>query len=525
MEQARKWWEKSFPDSVITGAGLPKIDTMKLFWESIFPPLALLSDYITNTDQYWKKMQRIMTQMSDNQDIPCPFQKLKLFILAFYEFVQKIDLSLNSKSKKLDYLQLIKFLECMPKSYEPHSLIWNIPAAVGHPESLLVLLDLLHTSKHWIWNALMNCDGVDDLLFDRLSPYISPLSKYSNSELKYYKLLAIDIVTITFMHNPRFPDPFDSLFSRYLNVMKNGSVEESIHCFRSLTLIFEKLRSQIGTGHLCNYMKDFAGTAISIHFLRRMFVTFLLSLKLPNLSVSFISRLLLQNNPDHNDIDFITTHLIPNNNHEKHTSIVLKMLSLAVTDMIISRSIIKSLNSLRKLFDSHIPIICTFIQNAVGFVIIAQANETCARHVSMIFDLLKALLNLNQDWLKNEVMKGAAILLASQKVPLAFANSLKPSMHCDKAELVKWEKMANNISFNDMMLLIENIKDDKGQKPAPPTIGVRSAPPRNFPKPIPGPSMSSHVPKAKPKGREVMKPFVRNSQSKYLRSTYRSNQS
>ena len=161
----------------------------------------------------------------------------------------------------------------------------------------------------------------------------------------------------------------------------------------------------------------------------------------------------------------------------------------------------------------------------------------------MIFDLLKTLSNLSHEWLRNEVSRGAAILLASQKVPLAFVNSLRPSMHCDKSELIKWEKLSIDSKINVKTLLSEkdilNITPNKYNKenlpavtnkakinnsysahPKPPLDGTRSAPMRN--QRISQKGNISSI--SKSKSREVKKPQVKASQSKFFQN-YRENQS
>lgn len=538
---AQNWWDANFSSSLDNNRQLPDPDFMPSFWQKKFPIFSLLSDSITNTDQYWKRIQRIMSQMSfSNNDIPCPFQRLTQFVPAFYYFVQKLD----PKSIK----QLLIFLECMPKSYDTQTILWNIPSAIKDPQTFLNLLDTLFTTKHWIWNALINCDGGSGLFFDRFLPYITPISDELSKDIKNFHFIVIDIVFSVFMSQPSFPDSFDSLFPNFLRILQKGNPEQSIHCFRLLTNLFKLHCSSFPTESFSTYLKDFSEAAVTNPILKPFVGPFALSLHNHSLSIIFLAQLYLKNSPNQNDILFIENNLM--NTQENPNSIILRILSLCITDKIYCSSYLHLLKAVKLLLSSNIPSVSNFVQNIVGFVIIAKSRNSKHRTVSMIFELLKTLSNLGYEWIRNEVSHSAAILLASQEVPLAFVNSLKPSMHCDKSVLIKWQKLASDSSFDIKSLLQEtsnlnnasnnksnnvmtaiatsnNLNDSKCKvnsscpiHPKPPITGTRSAPMRN-PRASQRGKISSF---SKTKSREVKKPLVKAPSNKFFQNV-RDNQS
>lgn len=532
----QKWWDSTFSSS-LTRNGLPDPDTMSLFWQKIFPIFSLLSDNITNTDQYWKRIQRIMRQMSSKIDeVPCPFQRLKQFIPTFYQFTQELD------PKSIS--QIFTSLECMPQSYDPQTILWRIPSVIEDPQIFLTILDSLHSSNHWIWNAVVNYDGGCDLIFDRFLPYLIPISDEVPSNIKKFHIITINLIISILTNCSRLPDTFDNFFSSFLLILKKGSPEQSIYCFRLLSDVFKSNRSFFLAEQLSNYVQEFAESSISNAILKPFVGSFVLSLNIPSLSIIYLSNLILKNKPDHNDILFIEHNLLCSN--EDASPIILKLLSLSTTDKIYCTVYLHAINTLKPLLSSYNSSISSFIQRAVGFVVIARSHNSKHRTVSMIFDLLKTLTSLGHEWLRNEVSRGASILLASQKVPLAFVNSLRPSMHCDKSELIKFEKMAIDSKLNIKTLLSEidtlNITPNKSNKeklnminssqskgkisnsysvhPKPPIVGTRSAPMRNQRMTQKG-NISSI---SKSKSREVKKPLVKNSQGKFFQN-YREIQS
>lgn len=541
LSDARNWWESTFSSSLVTKSELPDPDAMSLFWLKKFPILALLSDSITNTNQYWRRIQRIMMQMSSkNKEIPCPFQRFKQFILSFYQFVKELD------AKSIS--QVLVSLECIPQTYDPQIILWRIPFVIDNPKFFLTLLDVLYISNHSIWNNLISFDGGCDLILDRFLPYIIPISENDPKETKDFNMITINMVVSALLNQSRLPDLFESFFNSILLILKNGTSNQSIHCFRLLINLFKSNRFNISTEQLNNYVKLFAESSITNPLLKPFVGPFVLSLNIETLSIIFLSNLYLRNIPDQNDILFIERNLI--NSSENANSIILRLLSLSTTDKIYCATYLHAINSLKSLFASNMPSVSFFIKRAVGFIIIAKSRNSKRRTVSMIFDLLKTLSNLGHEWLKNEVSNGAAILLASQKVPLAFVNSLRPSIQCDKSELVKWEKLANDSKLNIKDLLSEkgtlsfslnksnsnfstpntnlsiNPSSNKCQinksfssQPKPP-VGTRSAPMRN-----PRLNQKGNISSiSKPKPREVKKPIIKASQNKFFQN-YRENQS
>ena len=526
---AIQFWNLHFNDSSLSDKNMPKIEVATGFWLKVFPPLSLISKNINNDDQYWKKIHRIMTTIMKNEDVPSPFQRPKNFIEYFYRFVKMLDL------KSID--QLILLLDFIPKVNDPLTVLWEIPELYSNdnPGMLLILLDALKQMRHEIWTNIVNHSNlIDDLVIDRIAPYIFPMDQKASAESKYHCSIAISILADLFVNNPRFPDPFESLLTRLLNVMKNGCLEIGVQCFRSIKYILETIHKKIPSANLTNYVKDFADAAVSVPYLKKIIGPALLSMNFPGISTFYVINLLLQNKPDHNDFAYIaqifsSVSSINSAFDEeiKPESIALQLLISASTDVVFCTTIIKIIPMIKKLYEKSIPSICLFIKNAVGFVIIARSNSIRCPNVSMILDIFRCLNDLGYDWLRNEVANAASILLASQKVPLAIVNALKPSIYCNKNELSKWEQASknNNTIPNINSLLLNPIKEEPSlpKAPTPPKVRTRNQAPRNIGKAA-IPIAPIQKPKSKARIREVTKPLIKNSQSKFLRS-YRSNQS
>ena len=73
----------------------------------------------------------------------------------------------------------------------------------------------------------------------------------------------------------------------------------------------------------------------------------------------------------------------------------------------------------------------------------------------MIFKLFTTLYNMQIDWLQSEISTAAGVPLASQKVPIAVVDSLRPSIRYDRADLRQWESdAAKMISLSTMLLSV-----------------------------------------------------------------------
>lgn len=532
MSTSFHWWESTFSESLLLDEELPEIDYMTKFWSNIFPPFSLLSTYTTNKQQYWKRIQRIIDKFHfSDADTPCPIQYLHKFIPIFHQFVQKLD------SHSIP--QLIQSLDCLPKSSDIQLILWSIPCGVSDPTIFLNLLDTLSQTQHWVWNSILNNEASCDLIFDRFISYLTHLSCKTSGKVKDLRIIAMNLVVEVFMSHPKFPDPFYSIFSRLCSLIKSNNPELSVHSYNLIKKLLDNSRLKLSSDQFGNYAKEFTESSISNRYLRRFIGPYILSLKIPSLNASYISRLLLTSKFDHNDLLFIEKNLISNNT-EKSTSILLQLLALSINDIIYSRTILRIITQFKPFFDSQNAQITSFINRVVGLIIIARSRNENQYQVSISFDLLKTLFfNVPNEWLRNDISRGAALMLASEKVPLAFCNSLRPSMHCDKSELVKWERLANDQSF-DLNNFIEtignlpNVNTTKIErnvtvvKPiAAPIQRIRnvhkiSSMPAFNCGPVQRVNLSSSI--SKSKIREVKKPIVRTTETKYFQ-IYKGNQS
>jgi hypothetical protein len=135
---------------------------MKFFWSTVFAPLTLLSNFATNLDAYWRRLQRILSHIDDDSEVPCPFSRPSQFLSTVGRIISKLDP--NSLP------QIVRCLERMPHANDSQLLLWSFPTACNNPVLFVRFLDDIHRTNHWLWLGLLNCASGSDVLLDRLLP-------------------------------------------------------------------------------------------------------------------------------------------------------------------------------------------------------------------------------------------------------------------------------------------------------------------------------------------------------------------
>lgn len=466
---ARRWWESRFPwSNQHQGRRLPDPFVLTPFWAERFPPLTLLNGLVDHTDAYWKRLQKILSHIYNDVDIPCPFTRFQDFIEMFYEI-----------QKQLDYRstdQLIRFLEIVPHSHEPNIFLWDFPITLADPLFFLELLVKLSTENHWIWNAMMNTSGATEIFFDRMIIYLEPVSydaKYKEIEAK---IAAVNLLTTVISHKPpepaKFNDMMESYWSRMLQLLARPPVSIQVEAFRSCKHILEKLRNKFGTEQLVNFVERFVQVCCVSYPLKTIAAQFIASYNALGYTKTKLARDVLKEQPDHNDIEFVS-ELLSVKSKEKPLSIVQTLVTMAAFDKRFSRTCCYALPPILLAFDSQIPWLNSFIKKATGFIIISRMNYRQLKRVPMILDLFVALYSTQLEWIMNELSNAAALLLASQNIPLAYANLLKPSIRTDKKQLQEWLSLASKT--DDIKSLLRNVKEEGLLSPKlPPSSGGNS---------------------------------------------------
>jgi hypothetical protein len=342
--------------------------------------------------------------------------------------------------------QLIRCLERMPHVSDPQMILWDLPETLQSPFLYLNLLDSIRRERHWMWTGLLNSVGGSDLILDRFFLYIDSVSLRAGLQGLESRLIAIEIYCQVIIERPppedRFLDAFDRLFHRLTNLMTDpGPIALQIHCFRCAVRILQKTKYRFSDSAYIDYWFSFAEMAVKQIFLRPLVLRLMQTNFFCEFSMTTFGRILFQNHPDHNDI-WVISNLISNSKSktdDRPLSVLQSVALLSVTDEVLARTCCRSLPLLIKAMECEIPWLRSFLKKAAGFVIVAQNRQLCPYQVGLVIELFLALFKMQVDWIQSEISIQAAILLGSQKVPMAIVSVLKPAMRFETAELHQWE--------------------------------------------------------------------------------------
>lgn len=447
--------------SLPTGQGvfdLPQPVDMKPFWGSVFPILAYLSDQIENRDAYWRRIQRILAYITSDGDFPCPFNQKQ-------KFINSVNYICSTYLKKHSYVQILKCLEVLPQITDSNIFIWQISDSHNSSTFFLDLLDQLVRCQHRIWTEFIASLSNSELMIDRLLPFIEPLP--CKSKALPQRLIAIQVLESIFTkRRPENSYLLDTFLNKlYQLISRDGAVELRIHCFRVIRSFLETCKSYFGTESYTNHWNKFVETSCKVPYLRHLIECSVAASQYCSCSLAHLSRAIFQNNPDPQDIWQMTNILVSRRESEKPLSAVQYVLTTAATNEIFSRVCCKAAPIIIRSLDGRLTWVQQFIRKATGFVVISNARNEYRGRAMLVLDLFVALSKSDIDLIRQEVSNAAAVLLASQRVPMAIANALKPSMRLDTAALAQWtSEKATSIDLRTM--LTANI-DEKS--PRPPT--------------------------------------------------------
>jgi hypothetical protein len=274
---------------------LPTPDEMNVFWARCFPPLCLLSKSVVNHDAYWRRLQRILSHIADEAEVPCPFTKTSRFFEALIVICRGLDG--NSLS------QIIQCLERMPHASDPQVILWDLPRVLRSPWLYLNFLDRIRRDKHWLWTTLLNSLGGSDLLLDRFFCYLDPFPVVATWRELESRLIAIEVFCHVFIARPpaddRFFESFDKVFRKLLSVIEGPSrADLVIHCFRCAVNILESVKHKFPETAYLEYWTCLVCSGSKQHFLRQIVLRLRPSIAFCDLSMVKLGKVILQNCPD-----------------------------------------------------------------------------------------------------------------------------------------------------------------------------------------------------------------------------------
>jgi hypothetical protein len=453
---------------------LPAPDEIEPYWSTIFAPLALLSHSVTNSDAYWRRLQRIISHIDNDCELPCPFSRTAQFATALMRIIPRLD--------PHSVTQIVRCLERMPRANEAPVLLWALPATLSSPLLFVRLLGAIHHTNHWLWTGFLNSDSGPDIVLDRLLPYVEGTrARPGNAQLDA-RLTCVDICADLFVDHPpeddRFAESFESFFRRLLAIMASTEpMALAVHGFRGGMRLLAAAKCRLHSEQYASACATFVGTCASNPPLKSMVMRVMHSNVFCDLSFGNIARGLVGKGLDSNDIWLmaLSASQAHSRTNEKPFSLLQTITNLAVTNEVMARTCCKALPVLIMLFDGSIPWLATFIRKATGFVVIAQYRRECEKEVALVIELFTALYRLHIDWITSEIASAAALLLASHRVSIAMMIALKPALRYDADVLREWEAIAAQQSTMPLTSMLSSVEESI---PRVPQSRVKPAPRR-----------------------------------------------
>jgi hypothetical protein len=439
---------------------LPSPDDMVSFWLSVFPPLSLLSNFVLNSEAYWRRIQRILSHIDDNSEVPCPFARPSEFVRVSGRIISRLDPTSLPK--------IVRCLERMPHASDVPVLLWDLPAAFGSGDLLLRFIDHICRDGHWLWTGLLNTPGGADVVADRLVPYVEPLPRATGGGVVVRSVSFIGSLVGLFLVKPPDSERFGNFFRRLMSLVEASlPITLAVNAFLAAHTLLDLSRHAFGAEAYHEYWSLFIETSVHHSALRRLLIRMVMSNSFCEYSRTTLARALLENSPDQEVIWTVGNFLFPSDGRTLEKPIlVLELLAVgATTNVIFARTFAHVMPVMIRSFGAEIPWLTTFIRHATGFVIIAQSRHECSLEVAMIFDLFAKLTRMQLDWLSAGISSTAAVLLASQKVAIALVNSLKPSASYDLSDLRQWDsEAARTVCLSTLLLSVKEEVKTRLQK-------------------------------------------------------------
>jgi hypothetical protein len=279
------------------------------------------------------------------------------------------------------------------------------------------------------------------------------------------RLIAIEIFCQVFIARPpaeeHFFESFDNFFRKLLTLLESNSrIDLIIHTFRCAVKILEGVRYKFHDAPYIDYWACLVDSSSKQILLRQM----ILRLMPANIFCDFpmvrMGRIILENDPDPASIWAVANaiSIAKTPGGEKPLCVIQSLAILSVKDEILARTCCKALSLLVQSSDRPIPWLVSFLKKATGFVIVAQHRRVSPYQVGLVFELFCALFTTQVAWLQSEISMQAAILLGSQKVPMAIVNSLKPAVRYETADLHQW--VGDTVRTLDLNTIFLSVKEE-----------------------------------------------------------------
>lgn len=426
MSDAFTWWNNYFPlDKPSDKNILPLHTKSENFWNEYFPPMKLLLNSIQNSDQFWRKVQKVITCLTYS-DVPCPFLQYNMFISKLYSLKEK--LSYNTINN------VITFLELVPRVSEPYNLLWVVPPILPSPSFYFDLLISISEKDHWIWIDFLSYEGSVDLFFDYMLPLLEPnihLCDYNTIKLI---ISAIQLVTNALITKPgnisHLSESIYKIFSKFILIFSSSSPTVGYYALKSCLIILDRLRFAFTSEKYGQYIITLIKKVRENDYFVIYTMNYLRSILVGDHFLATAALEFLSKPKSAEEIDY-AFQFINKFDSGKSEEISKAFLILCINDKVFSNTALSYLLNLLDRCDES-RWIYSFLQKCTHFAIMAKYNSKYNRKTEMIVNLFKTLANSNQEWVKRAISKNAAYMLASSLFPINIVSLLDPDPFFDK---------------------------------------------------------------------------------------------
>ena len=421
--EAKEWWEKYFPSDSFNRNKLPDHTTSDKFWEDYFPSMKLFTENIYNSDQFWKKTQRVLETITGDA-LPCPFSQMNSFIKYLYDNQNKV--KLNSKDV------ILRFIEMLPNranTGEQNILLWQLPDWIKDEFQYFdLLMDFVH-NDHKLWKDFLETDGIIDLALDKFLPMMNGES--TNNSIKSVELsiqissFVVELITAKPGNITNFPAVFANVLTRLISYLtKSDNLTLSFYSINNITKMFNSCQFCLSPSVFAQCIRKYIQTLTRLDNMR--LIAFMKLEKIVN--EDFKNEILvavLQSLNCAEDVEFVASTIL-NMQKTKAIPAVQLFLQTAGNNKIFSKICCKYLKQILT-HTGDIPWIHSFIKRATRFILMAHYNSVYLRKVKMLLDLFLVLYQTDLVWLQKDISNACGFLLSTERIPMPYLSKMQPS--------------------------------------------------------------------------------------------------
>lgn len=470
---AQQWWESYFPpEGRNAGDRLPEHIRSERFWEEYFPPMLVYLNSIQNSDQFWRKTQRIIESLT-GETLPCPFLQFKSFIQQLY----RLRNTLTFSSPQI----AIRFLELLPSESNSDIILWYLPSYINDTLDYFDLLFQLSTSEHRLWIEFMNSSGSIDIAIDKWLPMLKiniPRPDYRQTTLA---ITIMQLITDLFISKPGhisdFTEKFAQFFKRLLSFINSDKGTFAYYASNCCLTLLDRLTHAFSLNNYSALVSRYIlsvrrSPSIITYSMTKLFKI----IQNDEIRMNAVSTFL--NSANSADDFVLAVEAIKYTDRRRVTPTVQTLLQISTTSKAFSKVSQSVLGDVFN-YTGDFPWISGYLRKSANFVAAAISNGRFLRRAKSILDLYITLYNTEILWLRSVLSDVGGFLVATQKVPMATLLKLHPSPVTDRKTVGNYTQqmdpkdikaILNSKSFEEEYKALEPLNTAKNNHPKKITV-------------------------------------------------------